>query len=416
MRDPGYEDWRPCREARLVAFNGRTLRAWGGPQPLSVRFAQLLDRPRALGGGKVAIVLYQPDSIGYTPFELSIYDTRVSIHDPEWTAKLQDDDPVPDPHGRGYQAREFDPCFAYTADIFPEHPGIELVAAFVRSGYSQCVIRIYDLRGEVLYEIWHDGGVGSCYWMQDAKQLVFTGVNAEVDWEDRGYPGLERAHPWVIFAIRPRYRERVHALLRAEPGDGPCDPVWCKCLWPPEWAGRLIGGFSFHSTTRPFKADPGRAVGVNLHWNERGGFGFEVDEHGEEIPGTRVISDDYRRARKAALTAASDAATHGASGNTNPYGAPSGDADLAGDISVDRGSAGAASAGRASARSGSGDATSGRPGSAETAGRPGGAGAGDDELIPPDPAVITLHDLPPIIRRGPQSAATQPSAPHAAVP
>jgi len=287
-------------------------------------------------------------------------------------AKLRDDDPVPDPHGRGYKGREFNAYFADTADIFPEHPGVELIVTFVRHGYSQCVIRIYDLRGDVLYEIWHDGPVSSCYWMRDAKQLVFTGANAEVDWEDRGYPGLERPHPWVIFAIRPRYGERVHALLRTEPGDAPCDPVWYKCLWPPEWTARERTFFDLRQVTRPIKADPGRAVALELCWDGGGGFGFEVDEHGEEIPGTRIISDDYRRARKAALTAATDATTHGASGNTNPSGAPSGDADLAGTASADMGS----------------------------------AGAGDAQLSPPDPAVITLHDLPPIL-----PSATRPGQP-----
>lgn len=339
---PGHEDAPYAQEAGLETFSRRPLRTWGGPSPFSVRFAKLLNRPTELGGGKIAIVLSQPGDIDYTPYELCIYDTRVSLDEPEYKVSLCDADPLPDPHRRGYKAREFGPSFAAVADIFPEHPGVELVAAFVRRGYSQCVIRIYDLRGEVLYEIWQDGGVDSCYWMYDAKQLVFTGANAEVDWKDRGYPGLDLAHPWVVFAIRPRYGERVQAFLKTQPGDGPSDPAWYKCLWPPEWAGRGSGGFMFHGLTTPVEADHGRAVGVAVTWDGRADFDFEVDEHGEEIPGTRVITDAYRRARNAALKVAGDP-THGASADT------------------------------------------------------GSAGAAEDKLVPPDPALITLHDLPPIL-------------------
>ncbi len=55
-----------------------------------------------------------------------------------------------------------------------------------------------------------------------------------------------------------------------------------------------------HDVTRTVEADPGRAVGVAVTWDGRGAFSFEVDEHGEEIPGTRVITDEYRRAYNAA--------------------------------------------------------------------------------------------------------------------
>lgn len=376
LKKAGYEWSRSGYEARLESAWGRTLRTWSGPDPWSVKLAELVDRPRELGGGKIAVVLYQPDSIDYTPFELSIYDTRVSVHDPEWMAKLRDGDPLPDPHGRGYKAHEFVPSFAAIADVFPEHPGVEIIAGFVRQAYSQCVIRIYDLRGEVLYELWHDGPVNSCYWMQDAKQLVFTGANAEVEWENRGYPGLEIAHPWVVFAVRPRYRELVHALLRTEAGDSPCDPAWYKCLWPPEWAGRGSGGFMFYVVTRPVEADPGRAVGVDVTWDGRGGFSFEVDEHGEEIPGTRVITDEYRRAYNAARQRGSDQTA-------------------------------AASPDRTTGRSGSAETAAGDAASTDT-GSPGTArgNVASTDAGPPDPALITLHDLPPIL-----PSATRP-APH----
>lgn len=365
VKAAGHDGKPYAQAAVLQALSGRPLRTWSGTAPRSVLFAALVNRPRELGGGKVAVVLHRPSSVDYTPFELSVYDTRVSVHDPEWIAKLRDGDPLPDPHGRGYKAREFDRTLAAIADVFPEHPGVEIIAGFVRQGYSQCVIRIYDLRGDVLYEVWHDGPVASCYWMQDAKQLVFTSANAEVDWEDRGYPGLEVAHPWVVFAIRPRYRERVHALLRTEPGDDPCDPAWYKCLWPPEWAGRGSGGFTFHAVSCPVEADPGWAVGVGVAWDGRAGFSFEVDEHGEEIPGTRIITDEYRRAYNAARQQGNDQTD-------------------------------AASA----------DRTSARFGSAETAAGAATTGAADGKVVPPDPALITLHDLPPIL-----PSATRPASP-----
>ena len=308
MRDPGYEFLPECREARLVAFNDRTLRSWGGRERWSVKFAELVDRPRELGGGRVAIVLYHPEPSA--PSELCIYDTRVSLYKPEWKAELDDGQPLPDPHRRGYTARQFNPFFAALLDVFPEHPGQELFVCHNVYAYSQCVLRIYDLRGEVLYEVWHDGGVDGAYWMADAKLLVLYGSNAEVYWEARGYPGVkENPHPHVVYAIRPRYRERHHAFLHTQPGDGPLDPAWYKCLWPPEpIASRkapLRGG---PPLLRPFRGDPRRAVqvviGLWLDEAQSSSFAFSlgIDEHGEEIPGSRVIPDNYKRALEAAAT------------------------------------------------------------------------------------------------------------------
>lgn len=302
VKRPGYEHFPYAQEARLEALSGRPLKAWSGPTPRTTNLAELVDRPRQLGGGKVAIALLQSDPGRYDPPLLRVYDTRVSLDVPEWTGDLRDGEPLPDPHGRGYTARQFSCIYAGLFDVFPQHAGTEMVTCHVCEARSQSIIRIYDLRGDVLYEVWHDGPVGSCCWMADAGLLVFGALNAEVYWEDRGYEGVEEPHAKVIFAIRPRYRQPQHEFLTTRPGDGPSDPAWYRCLWPPELVGSRENGWDVQGFDGPLRGAPGRSAVVRVRCRAGYSFWFEIDEHGHEIPETRSIDDTNRRALNAAAT------------------------------------------------------------------------------------------------------------------
>jgi len=52
--------------------------------------------------------------------------------------------------------------------------------------------------------------------------------------------------------------------------------------------------------SQPKVSDPGRAVMINAHSGTGVGLAWEIDDHGREIPGTRVVPDNYKRALAAA--------------------------------------------------------------------------------------------------------------------
>jgi len=227
---------------------------------------------------------------------LRAFDVRQSLTVPVWEGRLRPGDALPDPHGRGYTPEQFSVITSMVADVFPDHPGDEVVAVHDHAVYSQCVIRIYDLRGDVVYQVWCDAVLGSCYWMVGARQLVFAGVNGEATWEERGHISVDNAHPCVVFAIQPALGSIWADFLRTKPGTSPLHPLWYKCVFPPE----VIGARDFRhelTLTPPYTPRSGRAVYIRIRsrkiWDAA--IGWDIDEYGEEIDNSRVVNDNYKR-------------------------------------------------------------------------------------------------------------------------
>lgn len=284
------------QEARLLSLNGNVLHTWGGDKPGSIRLAQLEERPLELGGGKLAVVAFTEHPGDRCNSLLRAFDVGHSLEDPVWEGRLDPDAPLPDPHNRGYTPEHFCIQVAFVADIFPGNPGDEVVTVYNHHTFSQCIIRIYDLRGEVVYQIWHDAVLPNYYWMADARQLVFAGLNGQATWEERGYPGLHHAHPCVVFAIRPTLRFIATDFLKTESGNGPLSAAWYKCVFPPEATSARALNF-ICSLQRPYLTPPDRSVTFYLTLREDTEItvGWSVDESGNKIPGTRVPSDNYNR-------------------------------------------------------------------------------------------------------------------------
>jgi len=234
---------------------------------------------------------------------LCAFDADGDLARPVWKRRVETEEVLPEL--RAFRQATGDQFFvrrAWLIDVFPEpefpqHPGPEIVVWFICWYYSQSVIRIYDLRGELLYQAWHDGIAYSCYWMSDAGLLVFAG-NCHWPHHD-SYGNLlgERVYDFVLFALRPEpgfIADSYLDYLSSRPGDERLDPVWYLRLQldnGPDVA-KLI------TLQAPFPPnDPGRCVAFDVRLNHpmAGYVIAAIDELGEEVPASRIVADAYKR-------------------------------------------------------------------------------------------------------------------------
>jgi len=299
LKRQGFEHERAGYEARLLARSGRILHPWKSDSSTGIRLAQLVERPSQFGGGKLAIVAFTEHLGDSWTSLLRAFDVGHSLEKPVWEGRLDSDASLPDPHNRGYTPEQFCIQVAFVADIFPGNPGDEVVTVYNHHTFSQCIIRIYDLRGDVVYQVWHDAVLPNYYWMADARQLVFAGLNGQATWEERGYSGLHHPHPCVVFAIRPTLRFIANDFLKTEPGSGALSAAWYKCVFPPEATGSGASGF-ICSLQRPHLTPPDRSVTFYLTLREdiEITVGWSIDEFGNEVPNTRIVGDNYKRNQK----------------------------------------------------------------------------------------------------------------------
>ena len=287
------------REARLLSLNDNVLHRWLAVSPSQITSANLAEAPDQFGGGQFALVAFSKGAV--TPFSGSVcaFDLESDLKEPRWRGYITDEDVLPELRvKRGFSGHQFDAQVLLVEDVFAEqeHPGPEIVVMHQHSVWSTCVIRIYDLGGSVLYEVWHEGGIRSCYWVKGTRQLVCEGRNGEEHWKNRGHPGVYDPHPQIVFAIRPRVNYIGNDFLPTERADGPPNPVWYKCVFPPEIIGARNARYEF-VLMPPSKVRPEQA----LHFDLRllgisdASVGWDIDELGEEIPKTRVVTDLYRR-------------------------------------------------------------------------------------------------------------------------
>ncbi len=289
-----HGDYGP--EARLLTASGRVLKTWAPKAGL--RFAELTKRPNEFGGGQLVLLGCTNARTSLFPGSLCAFDANGDLTTPIWRRRVETEEVLPELRSfRGATGEQFTFGGGWVFDVFPEHPGDEIVVWSIRWYYSQSVIRIYDLRGELLYQVWHDGTAYSCYWMPDARLLVFAG-NCHWPYHDN-YGKLlgEKVWDFVVFALRPELgfiADSYVDYLSCQPGDERLDPAWYLRLRPdnaPDLAIRI-------TLQAPFAPnDPGRSVAFNVPLNRpiAGGIIAVINELGEEIPVARIVSDGYKR-------------------------------------------------------------------------------------------------------------------------
>ncbi len=261
---------RDRSEARLLAFNGNLVRPWNGRTNESVRFADLVTRPPALGGGRLAIVGFSQEASSRFPAQLCAYDADSKSEEPAWQAGIESEQiPVLLQEHR-YGPRDFGVSLGQVADVFddPDLPGQELIVVHKLSIYTHSAIRVYDLKGQVRYQVWVDAQVEGMYWLERPGVLVIAGINGKAPWEDRGHFGAEHNHPLVVFAIRPQLDFKTLGYLaqesdEQEAADERLRPLWYKCVLPPDTAPVLTGGVALSPVTDTLLND-GNHVRVEL--------------------------------------------------------------------------------------------------------------------------------------------------------
>jgi len=200
------------REAQLVTAGGKVLRTWRSTDGQQVLTAKLVERPEALGGGRV-VVTHIVTKI--TVADDAPYSERVCVWDardtrvPLWFAPSDRDWPTP-PREPQESDGTYGASHAIVADVFPgaAHPGDEIIVIMVQHA-SPALVRVYDLAGTVLFEAWHRGSIHQPCWLKQSRTLVAfacdnrfrCGVSVPSTENQVGYPV-------VIMGLRPVAGER----------------------------------------------------------------------------------------------------------------------------------------------------------------------------------------------------------------
>ncbi|MCH8153073.1 MAG: serine/threonine protein kinase [Planctomycetes bacterium] len=283
------------REARLMSYAGRILHTWETEAEGGIRFAQLVDRAPELGGGQIALVAFSSNQANGFPGCLCAFDVEGALDEPLWARRVTEEDTPARFRDRNLSSLGFSLSWADVVDVFPEHPGDEVLAIYHHAPSSAACLRIYGLdgEGELLYQIWHDGVSSSHYWMSDARLLLVSGLNSEVPWAERNHAEVRfDTHPYVVYAVRPQSKYIATEWLPSTPGPSPSFPVWYKCLLPPQ-ASELV----LFRLMRPLPHyDPNgfASVSIRLRRNPAAGLWWVIDEFGAEVPDSRGTNDGYK--------------------------------------------------------------------------------------------------------------------------
>ena len=272
--------------ARLISRMGGTLAEWpedSSPGESMVTDAVLVDRPPALGGGKLAVVGYADGGGGEYLNELCAYAINDELQEPAWHVRIEDEH-VPlellklNRHGRDCRVKR-----ALAADVFHEIEGDELIVSHSLGPYSQALVRIYDLRGELLYQVWQDGGVSCFHWLADSQRLICFGLD-EAE-KTRAYDEFDTSIPgaYAFFAIGPKLGVISKSIMDPNHRGGPTDALWYHYLLP-----LRVGGLEYEARlTGPAGATRQAVAQVLINFADKDGgdpgLAIPIDKNGNEV-------------------------------------------------------------------------------------------------------------------------------------
>ncbi len=284
------------RVARLLSRGDGILHEWTTEAPGGIAFADLVDRSADLGGGTLAVLGFSPSKLNPYPGALCAFDVSSDRENPVWERRLDDIDLPADLVAAGHSADQFGVQVCAIQDVFPDeqHPGPEVVVTYsIR--FSQRAIRIYDLAGDLLFQVWQNGGISDLYWMAGPQLLVLCGLDEDVKEGARGNDKLDDAVGPILFAMRPAVGFIRNEYLNKERGKTPLNAVWYRFLSPLS-TRELDYVISLAPPDRSYHSERYVAVDIQILGRETlPGLGWIIDEFGQEVSKTRFINDAYTR-------------------------------------------------------------------------------------------------------------------------
>ena len=302
--DQYYHRW-----ARLLARSGRVIHEWRAPENLHMLMAQVIERPAASGGGKVILIGYGGLPAWSEDAELRAYDFDDPLRILWRTGTGPPHIEMPDPISR-VEGEWFGLSFATAADIFTERPGIEVLTVDGHTVFSPNVIRIWSIDGELLYQVWHDGGLGEPRWISQWGQIVVAGLNSENNWAGRGFDGAVRQpYPMIVMGLKPQLGRTEPEWIRTPGGLGTRVPEWYRALQPPqviEQFARFGLALDVYQVSADQAATAPTLCSVDVHGAREGAWmRYFIDEKGRVV--SRVTTAMFETSRiERGLPAAED--------------------------------------------------------------------------------------------------------------
>ena len=284
------------RAAVLVTVAGNELKTWSLETPghFSPTGGRVIERPAAFGGGKLIVLATCRSRNRDLPTGICALEPGGNLNQPKWVGEIDPESVPESAPDHPYAAADFNGALLCVEDVFPTHPGLEIVASHSFYPYSQTALRVYGLDGTVLYQIWHDGPIQHGYWMSGPRTLVIWSSNATLPMEQRGGPKLQRAHPIVLFAVRPDLGMIGNEFISTHPGPSPPDALWYSCLCPLELQDSIYL-FSFAPPPAWLDSTEHATLSFCVDKEHSASIWWTIDQHGVEVPGSRDWSDQYKR-------------------------------------------------------------------------------------------------------------------------
>ena len=278
------------REARVVSVAGHIVHTWRTKRASGIRFARMLERPPEFGGGNIVIIGFKlTDDVGLSG-RLCAFDTNGDLDSPVWIGGIEAGNLPDEARVLGLRADEFHIYHGDVYDVFPDRPGDEIVVTHLHAR-SVCALRVYDLTGEVLFQVWHDGHIRDSLWLGDSGKLVLSGLNAEAYWHERGESECDQGwHPEVLFAIQPQADQTTRQWIKTSEHWGTFEPDWYQALLLGE-RGDIAGSLTVDPLDH-YQRSGDFVVGLRLRSTPVATALVFFDELGREV-GERVGTNPY---------------------------------------------------------------------------------------------------------------------------
>lgn len=184
---------------------------------------------------------------------------------------------------------------AWNWDVFPEDTTRwekEVLVVYAHAFSRRC-IRVYNLAGDLLYQVWHDGAIKSWRWLAAHRLLVFAADTDTIPWNECGFAEMEGLKAQIVFAIRPKFGFESTEYITPMADGGPLKPAWYKIVWPPDVLSRY-GAVNVEAPLPPHDPNETVAVVIRMAHKNQGHVTLILDASGNEINEPRIRDDAYR--------------------------------------------------------------------------------------------------------------------------